>query len=91
MSERNNTSVASALRQRRDWLLSACAAFTLGFSWSFAAALDTYDDARHAPQRHANSEFEAAFMAANQVRESECKAEPCLKRLAEDTALHAHL
>jgi hypothetical protein len=91
MSERKHTSTASTLRQRRDGLLSACAAFTLGFSWYFAAALDTYDNARHAPHRHADSEFEAAFVAANQVRESECEAEHCLQRLAVRAALRAHL
>lgn len=91
MSERNHISTHSALRQRRDWLLSACAAFTLAFSWYFSAALDTYGNAKQAPQTHADSEFEAAFMAANQVRESECDAEPCLKRLAENAALQAHL
>ena len=94
-NQHNNVPVRVAMRQRREWLLSAIAGATLCSSWYLAAALDRYAQADSRPGQHtARTDFDAAFVAANRIDELAkvpCPDAACSMQLAQAETLKAQL
>ncbi|MET0988990.1 MAG: hypothetical protein ABW034_26680 [Steroidobacteraceae bacterium] len=96
INEYHNLSPRVAMRQRREWLLSAIAATTLCISWYLSAALDgryAKEDSRDS-QHTVRTDFDAAFVAANRINalaKVPCSDATCATQLAQAEIFKAQL